>query len=253
MQKLKEAYHEVERILSSHIEPLESVKLVEEYRRYWKPEKVRVVLLAESHVFTSDEDRRIVIPHIDDLPGYPTRYARFVYCLGCGERTLTKNPHHPRGDGTPQFWKVLYACNNPITTLEDFLPVLGETPPRQRLRNKIVLLKELKEKGIWLVDASVVGLYRKREKVLGVAAAIRESWRSYTRQVITSVNPDHVICVGKGVAEIVKKDLETLYPNRHTVFNQPNTHRPVKMSLEEFRKKQLENFQMYHAICNPRP
>ena len=67
------------------------------------------------------------------------------------------------------------------------------------------------------------------------------------------LNPDHVICVGKGVAEIVKKELETLFPSRHTVFNQPNTHRPVKMSLDEFRKKQLENFQMYHAICNPRP
>jgi len=88
------------------------------------------VLLAESHVLTSEEDRRIAIPPIDDLPGYPTQYARFVYCLGIGERDLTNDPHHPRGDGTPQFWKVPYACNNPIETLEDFLPVQRGTPSR---------------------------------------------------------------------------------------------------------------------------
>ena len=33
------------------------------------------MLIAESRVFTSDENRRIAIPPIDDLPGYPTQYA----------------------------------------------------------------------------------------------------------------------------------------------------------------------------------
>jgi hypothetical protein len=104
---LEETYYGTNRILGNDAEPLESVRLVETYRRYLKPETVRVVLLAESHVFTSDEDRRIAIPPIDDLPGYPKQYARFVYCLGLGERDLTNDPHHPRRDGTPQFWKVL--------------------------------------------------------------------------------------------------------------------------------------------------
>ncbi len=81
METLEEAYHEVERNLSSHIEPLESVQLVEEYRRYWMPEKVRVVLLAESHVFTSDEDRRIVVPHIDDRVSYAVCEVRLLSWL----------------------------------------------------------------------------------------------------------------------------------------------------------------------------
>jgi hypothetical protein len=251
METLEEAYHEVERNLSSHIEPLESVHLVEEYRRYWKPEKVRVILLAESHVFTSDEDRRIVIPQIDDLPGYPTRYARFVYCLGYGEKTLTKNPHHPQRDGTPQFWKLLHCCNNPILPLKDFWHVQGRTPSRQRLRNKIALLKNLKAKGIWLVDASIVALYREGEKNPKMAEVLRKSWESYTRQVITSASPEHVICVGKGVASIVEDDLRDLFPGRYTVISQPNARRHVKESLEDFRKKQMENFQMYYKICNP--
>ena len=58
---LEETYYEINRILVNSVEPLEPVRLVETYRRYLKPESVRVVLLAESHVFTSDEDRRIRI------------------------------------------------------------------------------------------------------------------------------------------------------------------------------------------------
>jgi len=58
---LEETYYEINRILGNSVEPLEPVRLVETYRRYLKPESVRVVLLAESHVFTSDEDSRIRI------------------------------------------------------------------------------------------------------------------------------------------------------------------------------------------------
>lgn len=165
MQKLKETYLKMKQILGSHAESLESVQLVESYRRYLKPERVKVVLLAESHVFTPDEDRQIIIPPITDLPGYPTQYARFVYCLGYGEKNLTNSQLHPKRDGTPQFWKIFFSCNNPISSLQDFSPILGQTNPHQRLMNKIKLLKDLKAKGIWLVDASILALYREGEKM----------------------------------------------------------------------------------------
>jgi hypothetical protein len=42
---LAETYHEINRILGGNAEPLESVRLVETYRRYLKPEKVRVCFL----------------------------------------------------------------------------------------------------------------------------------------------------------------------------------------------------------------
>ena len=163
---LEETFTEINNIIGNNAEPLESVRLVETYRQYLKPETVRVVLLGESHVFTSDEDRRIAIPPIDDLPGYPTQYARFVYCLGYGERILTLNSRHPRGDGTPQFWL----------------------------------------------------------------------------QVVTSANPEHVICVGIGVADIVEKDLRALFPNRYTVIPQPNAYLSSKAHMA--------NFQRYYEICN---
>lgn len=70
MELLRQAYRRLANIVGNDIESLESVELVEAYRRSFKPEKVRVVLLAESHVFTDDADRRIVIPPIPELPGY---------------------------------------------------------------------------------------------------------------------------------------------------------------------------------------
>ncbi|MBE0555963.1 MAG: hypothetical protein IH628_01915, partial [Proteobacteria bacterium] len=158
---LEEAYQEIRRIPGIHTESLESVRLVEAYRRYFKPKAVRVLLLAESHVFTSDKDRQITIPRIAELPGYPRQYTRFVYCLGYGEKDLTNDHLHPRWDGTPQFWKILFACENRIEKFDDVSPILCRTPFPKRLRNKIDLLKRLYARGVWLVDASIYAVYGK--------------------------------------------------------------------------------------------
>jgi hypothetical protein len=241
MQKLNETYLEMKQILGSHAESLESVQLVESYRRYLKPERVKVLLLAESHVFTKEEDRQIIIPPIADLPGYPTQYARFVYCLGYGEKNLTKSQLHPKRDGTPQFWKIFFSCNSPISSLQDFSPILRQTNPHQRLMNKIKLLKDLKTKGIWLVDASIVALYREGEKMPNMFQALEESWRSYTREVVTSANPEHVICIGKGVASVVENDLKQYFRNNYSVIPQPNA---FLSSVEH-----MENFKKYSKIC----
>jgi hypothetical protein len=242
MEKLNETYFKIKRILGEHTEPLESVQLVETYRRYLRPEKVRVVLLAESHVFTHDADRKVPIPSIPDLPGYPTQYARFVYCLAYGERGLTRSGIHPRRDGTPQFWKIFFSCCNPISSADDFHPILGQTPERERIHNKIKILKKLKEDGIWLVDASIVGLYKDSKKVPYMFEALEESWRSYTRNVVTSAKPDHVICIGKGVARVVEADLKKVFPSKFTVIAQPNAF----LSSEEH----LANYMTYSQICH---
>jgi hypothetical protein len=193
-------------VLGNNAEPLESVRLVEVYRRYLKPKAVRVVLLAESHVFTSDEDRRIAIPPIDDMPGYPTQYARFVSCLGNGKRNLTNDPHYPRADGTLQFWKILYACNNRIENLEDFRPVQRGMSFPQRLQNKIHLLKNPREKGIWLAAASIVAVYGSGVNFSrrGWIDVLREPRESYTKSLnylhFTPKMP--VVCTGFAVRTV---------------------------------------------------
>jgi hypothetical protein len=241
MQALRDTYKKIEEKLGSAIEPLESVELVEAYRRYFKPDNVRIVLLAESHVFTHDTDRQISTSPLPDLAGYPDRYARFVYCLGYGERSLTNSINHPRRDGTPQFWKIFYSCYNPIISTDDFHPILGKTGTTQRLRNKIEVLRQMKEQGIWLVDASIVALYKDGKKIPRMFDALQESWRSYTREVVLSANPEHVICIGKGVAGIVEPDLKKHFHSRYTVLAQPNA---FLSSAEHF-----ENYKTYSRIC----
>jgi hypothetical protein len=241
MNRLRHAYSRIESILGGETEPLESVELVETYRQYMRPEKVRTLLLAESHVFTNDSDRKIVIPPIPELPGYPTRYARFVYCLGYGERMLTKDPMHPRRDGTPQFWKIFFSCVNQVAAIDDFTPILGQTSQHTRLEYKINILKRLKEEGVWLVDASIVALYKEGMKVKNMFLALSESWKSYTRDVVISANPEYVICIGKGVAGVVASDLERFFCERYTVIPQPNAF----LSSQEH----MANFQKYSELC----
>ena len=94
------------KMLMREEQTFEIVKMVHDYRLYFKPEKVKTVLLAESHVYTSDDDFQSELPS-DYLSGYPKKYVRFVYCLGYGENELLNKPV-PKNSGTPEFWKIFY-------------------------------------------------------------------------------------------------------------------------------------------------
>jgi hypothetical protein len=245
MNDLRNCYDQLRNIFKDNIEPYESVELVEKYRQYWKPTKVKVVLLAESHVFTTDADRKIKIQTISGLTGYPTEYAKFVYCLAYGEKNLTKSPVHPNRDGTPHYWKVFYSCNNDIVEKSDFVPVLKKTNYEQRIHNKIKLLKSLQKKRIWLVDSSIVALYNNGKKPSNkiMSSVIHASWKGYTEKVIKENNPEHVIVIGKGVAKVIERDLKRLVgDNNYKVISQPN----ARLSSEEH----LANFKEYYRLCS---
>lgn len=235
-------YEKIRDILGDQTESFESVQLVEDYRQYWKPEKIRIVLLAESHVYTSDEDLSITIPEYPDLPGYPKNYARFVYCLGYGEREFTQSHLHPKRDGTPQFWKLLYSCNTEVTFLKDFWPILSHTPYSERIVNKIRLLNDLRLKGVWLIDASIIALYCRGKKVSRMYEALKASWYGHTLQVVVDAKPEYVICIGKGVAQIVEEDLKKRFHGAYEIFPQPNAF----LSSAE----QMRNHMRYGRLCS---
>ena len=219
-------------------ESWESVELVERYRRYWRPKRPRVVLLAESHVHTSDNDRRSCMREMSALPDYPRNYVRFVYCLAYGESCLLEGR---KPGGTPQFWKLFHSCQNCAWDSEgnaDFSPILkGGTPDcEQRIQNKIRLLQTLQKRGIWLVDASIMALYRGGKKH-PIGDAVPMSWEKYTRKIVADAKPAHVIVVGKGVAN----SLKGLLPENHTVVCQPNAH----LTSEE----QRDNFHKVYNLC----
>lgn len=245
MDRLYDCYKDLKALVGENVESYESVALVNEYRKYWRPQKVRVVLLAESHVFTSDKDRACRVFPIPELPDYPDRYAKFVYCLAYGEERLTDRKADLGRDGTPQFWKILYSCINRPDSNRVFSPVLkSKTEFGQRIRNKIELLKTLRANGVWLLDASVMAVYDKGSKppTNTIAKMLRLSWRHCIEPIITSEAPSHVIVIGKFVADTIKTNLEKTVGSKYTVIDQPNAH----LSSEQH----LANFQKYYEICS---
>jgi len=117
MDALEECHSRLVRLIGSSAEPIEVLQCAEEHRAYWRPERVRVVLLAESHVYTetSELDRRVVLPSFMGID-VPRGFVRLVYCLGYGENSLLDLPIFiPANSGTPQFWKIFIAASTVFT------------------------------------------------------------------------------------------------------------------------------------------
>jgi hypothetical protein len=237
---LETAYERLQGVLGNTIEPYAAVELVEQYREYWRPRDVKVILLAESHAYTSTADMELVFDA--GLSRYPSEYCRFIYCLAYGEPTLTANPDHPR-DGTPQYWKILYSCANEVTSNEDFALLQTKTPYEQRIKNKIDLLKQLQEMGVWLVDASVVGLAHKGRKPSRKKSeqALLVSWQTHTFDLVRKARPRHVICAGKQLSNLVSTSLHNLVGDNYTVVSPAN----ARLSHSE----QIKTLQTYGRVC----
>ncbi len=224
------------------IEPFCIVKSVNDHRNFWKPEKVKVLLLAESHVYTSitKYDNIMRYDGLQELNGCPTNYVKLVYCLGYGERKLVNLTDR----GTPQFWKIFVACVNQNFDSEFRKILISETPNfHKRLRNKISILEKLKEKGIWLVDASIVALYKDKfkppSKIMKEITKI--SWEQHVSKVIHEAKPDKIIVIGKCVSKGLEDELKKT--NIHVdVQPQPN----ARLSKKEIGK----THERYYELCN---
>lgn len=224
LDALEECHGQLARILGPSVEPIEVWRCAEEHRAYWRPKQVRVLLLAESHVYTSisEVQRHVSVPN-SLAAGMPPGFVRLVYCLGYGENRLLDRPiATPQNSGTWQFWKIFYSCTNRVRTNEDFSPILkGKTSFPERIRNKIALLRRLQEKGVWLVDTSLAALSPRRPTPATITACLRTSWDVYVGQVVRDAAPSHIICIGKGVSESLGIRLRNLGIRVTEVF-QPN-------------------------------
>src|SRR5918998_4277684 len=74
-------------------EPPDAALAAEECRQAWRPERLSVLLLAESHIATSAADLsyRVALPPDLDWPG-PSRFVRHIYCAGYGEPEILEGP-----------------------------------------------------------------------------------------------------------------------------------------------------------------
>lgn len=141
---------------SSDAEALSVVAKAQRYYAYWRPEHVRVLLLAESHVYTSADDATICFGGLEAEYGGPRDFISLVYCLAYGESAALDPPLAAATKGTPQFWQLLAAAaNDPSARLLK----RNERDMLRRLRRKLDLLVALRRAGVWLLDVSVMGWY----------------------------------------------------------------------------------------------
>jgi hypothetical protein len=230
----------------ARVDSFKVIKEVEEYRQFWKPEKINVILLAESHVYTDEMDFerefcKSIVQEI--LPNYPTHFVRFVYCLGYGEDELLAGTRSLRKNaGTPQFWKIFSSCVSSNVVDLGFCRVLKTGTPSciHRLQNKVNVLRRMKEMGTWLLDASIVGLYGNnlRSDQMTCRRIIEICWENYVGRLVENAQPKFIIVIGKGVERAVRSKLEFPYE----AIDLPQAHLSGQ--------KQDENYRRYSEICS---
>jgi hypothetical protein len=248
---LEQAYLSIkDHLPKTPIDSLEVVRQVEEYRQFWKPEHVNAILLAESHVYTNDTDYKESCNKamLDSfVKNYPVNFVRFIYCLAYGESSLL-NRAVEDNFGTPQYWKIFSSCIAKNESELNFHRLKkADIPFVPRLVNKVNILQEMKRRGIWLIDASIVGIYRGSIDDPEIkATVIRDSWDCYLKDVILQAKPKDIIVIGKGVAKSLNCRLKTASSQtdaKCTVLPQPQGNRGSS-------EQQLETYREYQRICS---
>ena len=182
-------------------EPVEVALAVEDHRWAWKPPSVRLILVAESHVYTSKEDMCLQVD-AGKLPleaqHSPGSFVRLVYCLGYGETSLLAGGCPTSNSGTPQYWQLFGDWAGTLPSRRH----VGSMPAAERLRWKVHTLSKLAASGIWLVDASLHAVYYPGGDRLPPDAArgLHRIWvNGYGRSLVEAHRGAAVWCVGKGV------------------------------------------------------
>ena len=207
-------------------ESVDYLRAVHDWRHAFRPSRVRVLLVAESHVAAEPGDERISVKlpaEFKTCPDlFPVAFCRLVYCLGYGESAVCSEAPVANG-GTWQYWDLFGAI------ARVFEPMIGEKMPRRqasrvhdRLGWKLRVLDVLKEAGVWLEDASRHAIYSPSQGRLLSGRAYVESVRhDFVRSVwpgVAADEPEQVWVIGRAVASALA-GLATVDPGR--VVSQP--------------------------------
>lgn len=223
-------------------ESAEVMAAVAEHRAYWRPKEVRLLVLSESHVMTREAELEAQVPlEVFGHPGAPRAFVRMLYCLGYGERDLVQGRAYPNW-GSPQFWKLLAAGVDPNLVPQ----VVERTAPELlgRIAVKLRVLEALKERGVWLLDASPVALYaasQPKPPMSLLAQAMEIAWAAYTREAIREAAPRAVMIVGKMVHDGIGGRIRAMLGPSVPVewMYQPQARRPAEehaAGIERLRK-----------------
>ncbi len=172
---------------------------VERHRWAWQPAEASVVLIAESHVFTSPDDLALSVRQELIPPGVrntPDEFVRLIYCLGYGEDELLSGVPKVRNAGTLGFWS--YFGRLAGTGIYPRASTLAT-----RLAWKAQTLEALCTRGVWLLDASVHAFYSPGGVRLSaqLGKALHNTWWNYYGHWLVEQLPPSVRlwAIGKGV------------------------------------------------------
>jgi hypothetical protein len=198
---------------------------IESWRDAWRPKRVRVLLVAESHVREQNGDLAVNVKlPIDLVPdkSSPSGFCRLVYCLGYGEREICFPKDRIKNSGTIQFWDLFGAMAASLNNLiRPEMPRLSESSLFTRLKWKIDVLHTLKNAGVWLEDASVIGIYDSGKRLVygkSYKLLVRESFMNFVWPKIEKDNPEQIWVIGRGVGNALS-GLPMIPPQR--IISQP--------------------------------
>lgn len=181
---------------------------VEEWRLAWRPKRVKVLLVAESHVAEADGDAAVRVR----LPGplterrkLPDSYVRLVYCLGYGLAALCQPRPAARTNGTPEFWEIFGRIAVGQSRCEHHSPA-------KRLAWRVDVLERLQQRGIWLEDAAPLGVYLpsagQRRRITNdpklLAALVHDGYENVVWPEVKSDAPEQIWVIGKTVGRALK-------------------------------------------------
>ena len=199
-------------------EQREVVQLVHDYRMFWKPpHHVNILLLAESHKYTDLEITQYE-HEFDELPEYPHRYVRFVYCLSYGASHRLNVPPAINNNGTWQFWNLFNE------SVHGEYRVTHNTNREDKIQQKIALLRQMQNQGVWLLDASIMGLCRIRAGSDEYDSIMQHSLNNYCLPIIHDIDPERIIVVGKMVYDRLLQFVNDDFINQFHLdwIHQPN-------------------------------
>jgi len=193
-------------------ESLEIAIEVEKHRWCWKPKQPKLVLVAESHVFTTEQEAKFELDEFKIRPFLKpdavllsNRFVRLVYCLAYGESDLlVPQTSQISNTGTPLYWdvfgRVAFRCPQP--------PPDDGTNFNDRMHWKIDTLRELYRMGIWLLDGSVHSIYRREQGRL--PSEIQQElhkqwWQGYGKYLLSNCESPKLWVIGKMVYDCLSE------------------------------------------------
>jgi hypothetical protein len=194
---------EVLRHAGCALEPDAVPHTVEKHRFAWRPAQVKLLLIGESHVYTSAEDfalrvRREALPNV--ARHAPPEFVRLIYCLGYGQGSVLSG-RASRNGGTWQFWNIFGRLAR-----TGRLPTTRTASAGFRIDWKVRTLVELQRRGVWLIDASLHGIYSPGGMRVGagIGQALHACWwQHYGRWLVEQCPQAYRCAIGRRVFTVL--------------------------------------------------